>query len=76
MESPLAEIPAKSECDILSQESSPLKMGHKMQQYTRKPAQASILSLKRLLVPIGPQEEGDVPVVVLEPRSDGIEQRE
>lgn len=70
-ETPPADLPSRvTECDILSQESSPLKMGSKIQQYTRRQAQASLLSLQRLLVPIGP-EQSEMPLVVLEPRSNG-----
>lgn len=43
-------------------------MANKISTYTHKCAQASIISLQRLLVPIG-AEQSDMPIVVLEPRS-------
>ena len=49
-----------ADCDILSSDSSPLKMSYKLMRYTLPTT--SVLSLKRLLVPILPS--GEEPEVV------------
>lgn len=59
MSTPASPMTAR-DCDILSSDSSPLKMSHKLMRYTMPTT--SVLSLRRLLVPILPS--GEEPEVV------------